>query len=161
VLPAWDGGKTTLAASDSGFGFRAFRPLSETGTGRAPAGTTESFPTALQCLTDRWVAFRPRTRPRSPRWAARSWLTTSTPQACSRATHASHRRFRRRRASPSPPPLLCVSEALVETATRVRKGYGRNCLHHDLEVLNNPVPPPSTPSSPLHQATAERMYQLN
>jgi hypothetical protein len=30
----------------------------------------------------------------------------------------------------------------VETSTRVRKGYDRNCLHHDLEVLNNPVPPP-------------------
>jgi hypothetical protein len=30
---------------------------------------------------------------------------------------------------------------LVETSTLVRKGYDRNCLHHDLEVLNNPVPP--------------------
>jgi hypothetical protein len=35
----------------------------------------------------------------------------------------------------------------VETSTRVRKGCDRNCLHHDLEVLNNPVPPPSPPSS--------------
>jgi hypothetical protein len=34
----------------------------------------------------------------------------------------------------------------VETSTLVRKGYDRNCLHHVLEVLNNPVPPPSTPS---------------
>ena len=24
----------------------------------------------------------------------------------------------------------------------MRKGYDRNCLHHVLEVLNNPVPPP-------------------
>jgi hypothetical protein len=39
----------------------------------------------------------------------------------------------------------CVSQAWVETSTLVRKGYGRNCLHHDLKVLNNPVPPPSTP----------------
>jgi hypothetical protein len=29
----------------------------------------------------------------------------------------------------------------------VRKGYGKNCLHRGLEVLNDPVPPPSTPSS--------------
>jgi hypothetical protein len=27
--------------------------------------------------------------------------------------------------------------------TRVRKGFGRNCRHHDLEALNHPVPPPS------------------
>ena len=33
----------------------------------------------------------------------------------------------------------------METSTLVRKGYGRNCLHHDLEVLNNPVPPPQPP----------------
>ena len=31
----------------------------------------------------------------------------------------------------------------METSTLVRKGYDSNCLHHDLEVLNNPVPPPS------------------
>jgi hypothetical protein len=62
VLPAWDGSKTALAGSKSGFGpekiwrFTLERPftglycsfcLSETGTGRAPAGTTKSFPTAL------------------------------------------------------------------------------------------------------------------
>jgi hypothetical protein len=51
-----------------------------------------------------------------------------------------------------PPPLdskepVCVSQALMETSTLVRKGYDMNCLHHDLEVLNNPVPLPSTPSS--------------
>ena len=38
--------------------------------------------------------------------------------------------------------------ALVETSTLVRKCYDKNCLHHDLEVLNNPVPPPSTPFLP-------------
>jgi hypothetical protein len=37
----------------------------------------------------------------------------------------------------------------VETSTLVRKGYCRNCRHHDLEVLNNPVPPPSTLLKPL------------
>ena len=42
--------------------------------------------------------------------------------------------------------MLGVSEVLVETSKVVRKGYGRNCRHHALEVLNNPVPPPSTPS---------------
>jgi hypothetical protein len=42
---------------------------------------------------------------------------------------------------------VCESSALAETATRVRKGNDRklqqlNCLHHGLQVLNNPVPPP-------------------
>jgi hypothetical protein len=46
-----------------------------------------------------------------------------------------------------PPPPRCVSQALVETSKLVLKGYDRNCLHHDLEVLNTPVPSPSTPSS--------------
>jgi hypothetical protein len=27
------------------------------------------------------------------------------------------------------------------------EGYDKNCRHHDLEVLNNPVPSPSTSSS--------------
>jgi hypothetical protein len=53
VLPAWDGSKTALAGSKSGFGWfenvaiEALCSLSETGTGRAPAGTTKSFPSAL------------------------------------------------------------------------------------------------------------------
>jgi hypothetical protein len=55
VLPAWDGSKTALAGSKPGFGTRKSCDLalywphrvSETGTGRAPAGTTKSFPTAL------------------------------------------------------------------------------------------------------------------
>jgi hypothetical protein len=37
-------------------------------------------------------------------------------------------------------PCYFVSYALVETSTLVRKGYGRNCLHHVQKVLNNPVP---------------------
>jgi WD40 repeat protein len=37
---------------------------------------------------------------------------------------------------PTPPPSLRASQeecelALVETSTRVRKGYDKNCLHHD------------------------------
>jgi hypothetical protein len=44
-------------------------------------------------------------------------------------------------------PPYSVSSALVESSTLVRKGYDRNCLHHDLEVRTNPVPPPSTCNS--------------
>ena len=47
--------KTALAGSKSGLGlkkiwrFRSYVAAPETGTGRAPAGTTKSFPTALIC----------------------------------------------------------------------------------------------------------------
>ena len=34
-------------------------------------------------------------------------------------------------------------ECVVIGQTDVRKGYDRNCLHHDLELLTNPVLPPS------------------
>jgi hypothetical protein len=51
LLPAWDGSKTALADSKSGFGLRKSGDLapyiSETGSGRVPAGTTKSFPTVL------------------------------------------------------------------------------------------------------------------
>jgi pentatricopeptide repeat protein len=38
----------------------------------------------------------------------------------------------------------------------VRNGYDWNCLHHDLEVLNNPVPPPSSPSR-INRCTRRRL----
>ena len=52
VLPAWDGSTTALAGSKSGFGRGNLgdsgpHSFSETGTGRAPAGTTKRFRTAL------------------------------------------------------------------------------------------------------------------
>ena len=49
-----------------------------------------------------------------------------------------------RRVLEGPASQVSVSQALVETSTRVRKGYDRNFLHHDLEVLmlSHPVPPP-------------------
>jgi hypothetical protein len=40
-----------------------------------------------------------------------------------------------------PSSSRCSRTALVETSTLVRKGYA-SCLRHDLEVQNNPVPPP-------------------
>ena len=51
VLPAWDGSKTALVGSKSGLVVRKASDLapyiSETGSGRALAGTTKSFPTVL------------------------------------------------------------------------------------------------------------------
>ena len=42
----------------------------------------------------------------------------------------------------------CVCElSFGGNINQVRKGYDINCLHHVLEVLNDPVLPPSTPFS--------------
>jgi hypothetical protein len=43
---------------------------------------------------------------------------------------------------------VCVCVCVCELScggniTLVRKGYDKNCLHHDLEVVSNPVAPPS------------------
>jgi hypothetical protein len=41
---------------------------------------------------------------------------------------------------------VCVCElSFGGNINVVREGYDRDCRHHDLEVLNNPVPPLSTP----------------
>jgi hypothetical protein len=61
-------------------------------------------------------------------------------EAAAAATHRELTQLHAKVRLPSP----CVkARALVEKSTRVREGCDVNCLHHDLEVLNNPVPPPS------------------
>jgi hypothetical protein len=52
----------------------------------------------------------------------------------------------------------CVSEALVETSTQVRRGYHKYCLHHDPEVLNKSVPPPLTRCTRWRASRSTHMF---
>ena len=75
LLPAWDGSKTALAGSEPGFGgenlaIKALYRNPKPGTGRAPTGTTQRFPTAL--LRTQHFIF----------WAAHRFSTVPTKQSC-------------------------------------------------------------------------------
>jgi hypothetical protein len=70
------------------------------------------------------------------------------------STRPNHEQYRRDDLA-----VVSESQAVVETATRVRQGYGRSCRHPVLEVLNNPVPPPSGELGAVHAQHVRDVHQ--